>query len=834
MSVESARPSPGSSSSSPEVSAPPRIPWRRFRHVAALAAVVVIVFMDALRPGRTLYERDLHLVVLAHTEVFVRCLAAGSWPVWNRALGFGEPLWAIPSAQVLYPPHWLNLIVQPWTYFTASAVFHLVLGGAGVYALLRRWNASAVGAWCGGAIWCTSGPLLSALTYWNHFSAFAWLSWAAVAADAAMERPSVGRMLAWGAAMAMPVVAGSPDAAIMAIAIVVAVVAARPWPSVVPIRHLAAGAAGAALFSIALGAAQWMPALELARRSTRADLSDRERTSWAVPPPLLAQVVLPIRPDRWALDREHRDRWFQGREPYLASLYLGLSALPLAVLGAATAPRRRIAALATLIVIAGMVSLGAHGGLPSFVTAMAAPLRALRYPAKAMVVVAFAWAVLVGAGVAGLEARPGLPRWRRRAVAISAVLAPAVAFGVSVALMRVHMPGVLDGVTDRSGMVRLDAIAVVGAALAATMIAFLLLVARRRSRATVLIALVPVLELAVLHRGLNPTAPVELLSLRPALADVIRRSPHGRVYVYDYLIWEDADRRHLGHEGLVLREAPVPWAGTLALRAYLYPHTLGAWGLESAYERDSHGLQPRETGALARLLRAVEGTPAHVRLLQLANVTHVVALHSGSFQDLPLLHMIDGPFQEAIRVYGVPDALPRTYVVAKARRARGDEALPAMVDPRFDARREVILSAAAEPAGPPPDGEPAVAESQTDVWRRAAAGASRIVEEAPDRVVIEADLTRAGYVVLSDAYDPGWRVRLDGRPAELLRANVGFRAVAAPAGHHRIEQVYRPSSVLLGGAITLVAGGVAAAAGLAGLRRGRGAAATASPPGGVA
>lgn len=827
MSVESDRPSPGSSSSAPKVSASPRVVWRRVRHVAALAAVAVIVFMDALRPGRTLYERDLHLVVLAHTEVFVRSLATGSWPVWNRALGFGEPLWAIPSAQVLYPPHWLNLIVQPWTYFTAAALFHLVLGGAGVYALLRRWNANAVGAWCGGAIWCTSGPLLSALTYWNHFSAFAWLPWAAVAADAAMQRPTLVRMLAWGTAMAMPVVAGSPDAAIMAIAIVVAVMAGRPWPSSVPVRRVAACVAGAAIFSIALGAAQWMPAVELARRSVRADLSDRDRASWAVPAPLLAQVVLPIRPDRWALDREHRDRWFEGREPYLASLYLGLSALPLVVLGAVTAPRRRAAALAALIVIAGLISLGAHGGLPPLVAAMAAPLRALRYPAKAMVVMALAWALLAGAGVAALQALPRLPHWRWRAVIIPAVLAPAIAFGVSAALTRVHVPGVLDPGTDRLGMVRLDAIAVAGSSLAALMIALLLVLARRGPSATVLVALVPVLELALLHRALNPTAPVELLRLRPAIADVIRQSPHGRVYTYDYLIWEDAARRHLGHEGLLLREAPVPWAGTLALRTYLYPHILGAWGLESAYERDSHGLQPRETHSLARLLREVEGTPAHLRLLQLGSVTHVVALHSSTFHDLPLLHTTGGPFQEAIRVYGVRDPLPRTYVVSKARRATGDEALQAMVDPHFDPRREVILAPAAQHASPAPEGGPAVDDSPPGA---ALSGASRIVDEASDRVVIEADLARAGYVVLSDAYDPGWRVRIDGRPAELLRANVGFRAVAAPAGHHRIEQVYRPSSVLLGSAITLIAGGLAVAAGWVVLRARGGAATMASPP----
>ena len=213
-----------------EMSDSRRIAWPWIRAVGGLAVVAAVVLGDALRPGRTLYERDLQLVVVPHTEAFVRSIAAGAWPVWNRALGFGEPLWAIPSAQVLYPPHWINLIVQPWTYLAASAFLHLVLGGAGVYAFLRRGNAGPAAALGGGALWCASGPLLSALSYWNHFSAFAWLPWVAVAADAAMERPSMPRMLAWGAAVAMTILAGSADAAAMAVVIVVVVVAARPWP----------------------------------------------------------------------------------------------------------------------------------------------------------------------------------------------------------------------------------------------------------------------------------------------------------------------------------------------------------------------------------------------------------------------------------------------------------------------------------------------------------------------------------------------------------------------------------------------------------------------------
>jgi uncharacterized membrane protein YfhO len=85
-------------------------------------------------------------------------------------------------------------------------------------------------------------------------------------------------------------------------------------------------------------------------------------------------------------------------------------------------------------------------------------------------------------------------------------------------------------------------------------------------------------------------------------------------------------------------------------------------------------------------------------------------------------------------------------------------------------------------------------------------------------VEIEAALDQPGYVVLLDAWDPGWRATVDGSETPVLRANVAFRAVAVPAGRHRIELRYRPRSVLAG---LLVSATVLLAAALLAVRRSR-------------
>jgi hypothetical protein len=163
----------------------------------------------------------------------------------------------------------------------------------------------------------------------------------------------------------------------------------------------------------------------------------------------------------------------------------------------------------------------------------------------------------------------------------------------------------------------------------------------------------------------------------------------------------------------------------------------------------------------------------------------VASLHDGGFGD-PIATLVS-LFPEPIRVWRVRQTLPRSWVVGCARQADGAPAFAALLDPGFDPAGEVILSELAPPGsacGP--------------------AGTSHFLAPSSDRVRLVVEAERPGFVVLADAYDPGWRASIDGRDAPLRRANVAFRAVAVPAGRHVVEMVYRPRAVSLGLALTLL------------------------------
>jgi uncharacterized membrane protein YfhO len=89
-----------------------------------------------------------------------------------------------------------------------------------------------------------------------------------------------------------------------------------------------------------------------------------------------------------------------------------------------------------------------------------------------------------------------------------------------------------------------------------------------------------------------------------------------------------------------------------------------------------------------------------------------------------------------------------------------------------------------------------------------------IREYSNERVVIETRSNAPAYLVLADAFYPGWEALILDRRNQagamprksvIRRANYLFRAVALPLGEHDVEFTYRPRSFRIGALISLVA-----------------------------
>jgi uncharacterized membrane protein YfhO len=83
-------------------------------------------------------------------------------------------------------------------------------------------------------------------------------------------------------------------------------------------------------------------------------------------------------------------------------------------------------------------------------------------------------------------------------------------------------------------------------------------------------------------------------------------------------------------------------------------------------------------------------------------------------------------------------------------------------------------------------------------------GRARLTAESSGEERVEVEANASGYLVVRGSYARGWRARVDGVPAPVLRANGKHRAVAIPAGKHEVVLRYVAPGFAAGVAVSLV------------------------------
>jgi uncharacterized membrane protein YfhO len=80
-----------------------------------------------------------------------------------------------------------------------------------------------------------------------------------------------------------------------------------------------------------------------------------------------------------------------------------------------------------------------------------------------------------------------------------------------------------------------------------------------------------------------------------------------------------------------------------------------------------------------------------------------------------------------------------------------------------------------------------------------------LLEYQPNKLVYESESTYDQMVVFSEIYYPkGWKVTIDGKPADHFRVNYVLRSMIIPSGQHTIEYKFEPDSYWLGKKIALI------------------------------
>jgi hypothetical protein len=748
-------------------------------------AAVVSALWRALPGDLVFFQRDILNYWLPHIHVFLRAVRAGDLPLWNANVGFGAPLLADPNFALLYPPTWLVLLIPPPDYYRLFVVGHAAFAGLGAVLLARRLGLATGPAAMVGAVYAVCGPLLSAASVFHHYSGAAWMPWVLAAFVSLRLRPSPRTAVAMSLTVAGQLLAGSADLCMMTALLglgwlVGHELGGESSSSRTPfVRWIAVGLAVGA----AVGSVQWIPAAGLLAEGARGALPLEARTSWSVHPGGLVELFAPRLLGRLPLGPETRMLLFEGREPLFASMFLGVPALGLAVLGASASRSRW--RLYVLSVLGGALLLALGRFTPVFAVAHALPpLSLIRYPAKYLLPLALAWALLVGLGSAvWLERWEARERRRARwAIGTLVVVSLALALGGSALWWPRGLGADLLARSWLEPLPRLRVVLFAEAAVAALASLVWWLRSRRSVPAPGLSAIMAILvlgDLVVAGQGVNPLAARALVETAPPIVGAL---PEGaRIHVATLpegqtaKLFAQSSLRPLGRVGSAL----------VAFEALAPP--LGArFGLYGSFDGDFTGLAPPLQIALATVVKSHEDWPVGRRGLQLGGVEYVVDA-GRNLAGYEAVDRVDTSLGVPLRILSVRDTRPRAYVVEGVRIIPDSEAVETLIT-RSDLEREAVISAGL------------AARTAADGF----VGRAEVVERGTNRLVLEASANRPGMLVVLEAWRRGWTATVDGQPVPLLRTNAVFRGVPLPAGRHRVEMSYRPQGLAWGAALAAV------------------------------
>jgi hypothetical protein len=300
---------------------------------------------------------------------------------------------------------------------------------------------------------------------------------------------------------------------------------------------------------------------------------------------------------------------------------------------------------------------------------------------------------------------------------------------------------------------------------------------RSRGRRNFALAALPALmcfELLWSHRDDVPAVDPRYWTEPPKTAvDLERHEPIVRVFGYPYGFTS-------APKGYAIRKIdPFPARDTLAFA--LAP----VWGL-----RSSGGLSPLVPKRMVDYTRALDETSPDIApgRFDLESVGAILRNPAS-----PILVRVDGAWQPigSALVFRNPRSLDRVRWLRRIVPLDGpDTTRAALESGRFDLREIAIVEGARPKSSSSPD--------------QAEPNKPRILIDLPEHLEIEIEGDGDGFLILNDAFDPGWSAWVDGTPAQILPANLAFRAIQIDTrGRHRVVFRYEPAGWREGGAATL-------------------------------
>lgn len=693
----------------------------------------------------------------------------GQVALWNPYLSFGGSHIADPAALATYVPALALFMILPEPIaYNYTFIFHLYLAASGMYQLARAWKRSRSAALLAAIVFGFSGFLVAHLQHLNIVIGTAWLPWIFWCIEKYFSTRRNRFLALASATLALQMMGGHTQTVLYGGAAWGAYCLAhfvREWRMGHGREVLRQTAALALMFAGAFGLAAIfiVPFVELLNFTTRGDRITYEyATSFSLEPQRLVEFVYP---------------YFFGGNPASVeqgagsliemTAYLGIMPLVLSVC-ALWRREWRVYFLAGLVLVALVLALGKF--TPLYWIVYRIPLfGTVRAPARFLELAVFGAALLAGFGLD--EIRNTVSNRQRNLILLF--------FGVVLSTQIGFLLAPRFGVTLSGTLAQAAANPTLPVTIAFTVAACALYGLWRRKLFSERVRVG--LTLALVFSDLlffgwnfryNAVAPPAVYTDPGKNARILMETPNALAYYWGLGETKPATYLQRGETGNYLDVSRAGLRQSLPMRFHV--RSMQGYGTEPPVYQD--------------LMQALEARRVFdknsVTLAALFGNTHVLSaqnLQTGK------LERVQKNAQVNLYQNTLGSRIGRAHVVWDALRVESPAAAVASLTNGIVNVGQVRVQ-----------GEIAAQDAVTD-----AQGSADIEYDSPERVRVRVETNQPGWLVLNDTFYPGWRATVDGTPAEILRANALVRAVAVPAGTHRVEFVYAPRSLEIGAAISL-------------------------------
>jgi len=800
--------------------------------ILLLMTCIVGMFWRVLFTSDMFFFRDIFNYTYPHAQFIQESCRRGALPYWNPYLNFGQPLLANPNFLFFYP-YTLFIILLPINLaYTLHYVLHFAVAALGSYLLARRWGQSYTAAFFAALIFTFSGPVLSLGNFYNQVACSVWIPWALLLTERALEGHSRRPWILLTLVFAFQFLAAEPFTLLATFALAMAYAfwlkgTRRPLLSAINLRLIwSFTLVGGCV--LALCAIQFLPSVALLHNSLRGTqgLPYKETTYWSLHPVSLIEMLIPdfyssslSAPSLWTMILSGRNK------PYFTSMFVGFVPLFFAFVGWALSRERRRHFAASGALLFLLLAFGRFTPVFALAYLLFPPLALVRFPLKLLIPALLLVAMLAGWGLDALrQAQSPLAERRRRLLLpleglLAALVLVWLVSWVFPYLIEVPAAWVL-GRTDElyvrshSALFSADDLQAAAQLLRARLqlylpglagftlggIVWLLSLDRGKRwarRAIPWVALLGLLQLALVNYDANPTVPKTFYTYRPPMLDHLQKSEEAYRFCYIFRASLPLPPAVLAQTFLNFDSIPdianLSYVAQVAFRDRLL---LARGAMLERVEGTSN--DDVELSFPPYLLDFWVFTLAqmsdHVRsdcLLGRTNVKYLIArFPEPSPVKREVAPIFNGSAQPSV-LYENRCFVPRASLVGRASSSQNSlETLTRMSERAYNPEKEAILAAEHLRAGNAGNAE--------------VTGNVEITDRQPNQVTLRAELSQPGYVVLRDRFDPSWHASIDGREVTILRADQLFRAVYLEAGRHEIRFFYRQAGLKAGLVISLV------------------------------